>query len=443
MPSAESFASPRRDSGEAAPARAPLQFGYCGSSARLASLPTPHALTYRATFVGVPNVSGGLVVSKIEQRTDWSPEYNVKLAQIAERVGFSHALTQIRFMGGYGAEYQHESASFSQHLLAHTTKLKLIIAILPGPWNPTLAAKQLASIDHYSNGRVAVNIVSGWFKGEFQAINEPWLDHGERYRRSEEFIKVLRGIWTAPESFTFHGNFYAYNSYPLRPQPVQKPGPEIFQGGNSADARGMAARVSDLLLLNGQKTIADFRELIDDTKERAVKEGRAGQVRLGVNAFVIVRDTEEEALAVWREIVGKADTEAVQGFLQQAKNAGASTSDKKGMWANSDVNDLVQYNDGFSELMDFSAPNYMTPNSRRLIHLCSESKLIGTARQVADRILLFRSLGIDFVLTAFLHFQEEIEAFGRDVMPLVRQGEAEGRGLDVEKEIAISGHIYQ
>ncbi|SCZ89232.1 BZ3500_MvSof-1268-A1-R1_Chr1-1g01046 [Microbotryum saponariae] len=417
MPSTEAFASARGDSGEAA--RAPLQFGYW-----------------------VPNVSGGLVVSKIEQRTDWSPEYNVKLAQIAESVGFSHALTQIRFMGGYGAEFQHESASFSQHLLAHTTKLKLIIAILPGPWNPTLAAKQLASIDHYSNGRVAVNIVSGWFKGEFQAINEPWLDHGERYRRSEEFIKVLRGIWTAPESFTFHGNFYQYNNYPLRPQPIQNNGPEIFQGGNSADARGMAARVSDLLLLNGQKTIADFRELIDDTKERAVKEGRAGQVRLGVNAFVIVRETEEEALAVWREIVGKADTEAVQGFLQQAKNAGASASDKKGMWANSDVNDLVQYNDGF------------------------KSKLIGTARQVADRILLFRSLGIDFVLTAFLHFQEgeslaleslqnqsplnpialfhtEIEAFGRGVMPLVRQGESEGRGLDAEKEIAISGHIYQ
>ncbi|SGY61674.1 BQ5605_C007g04586 [Microbotryum silenes-dioicae] len=425
MPSTEAFASARGDSDEAA--RAPLQFGYW-----------------------VPNVSGGLVVSKIEQRTDWSPEYNVsdnightshvtfrsfgptgfrclspsflsssiwpqpyqvKLAQIAESVGFSHALTQIRFMGGYGAEFQHESASFSQHLLAHTTKLKLIIAILPGPWNPTLAAKQLASIDHYSNGRVAVNIVSGWFKGEFQAINEPWLDHGERYRRSEEFIKVLRGIWTAPESFN--------NNYPLRPQPIQKNGPEIFQGGNSADARGMAARVSDLLLLNGQKTIADIRELIDDTKERAVKEGRAGQVRLGINAFVIVRETEEEALAVWREIVGKADTEAVQGFLQQAMNAGASASDKKGMWANSDVNDLVQYNDGF------------------------KSKLIGTARQVADRILLFRSLGIDFVLTAFLHFQEEIEAFGRGVMPLVRQGESEGRGLDAEKEIAISGHIYQ
>ena len=56
----------------------------------------------------VPNVSGGLVVSKIPQRTDWSLEYNVKLAQIAEEVGFDYALSQIRFIGSYGAEYQHE-----------------------------------------------------------------------------------------------------------------------------------------------------------------------------------------------------------------------------------------------------------------------------------------------------------------------------------------------
>ncbi|ORY48837.1 methanesulfonate monooxygenase [Leucosporidium creatinivorum] len=366
----------------------------------------------------VPNVSGGLVVSKIPQRTDWTPEYNVKLAQIAEEAGYSHALTQIRFMGGYGAEYQHESVTFSQHLLAHTKKLKVIAAILPGPWNPTLAAKQIASIDHYSGGRIAVNVVSGWFKTEFTAINQPWLEHAERYRRSEEFIKVLRGIWTAPESFTFHGNFYQYNQYPLRPQPLQKPGPEIFQGGNSADARGMAARVSDLLLLNGQKTIADFQELIEDTKRRAIEEGREGAVRFGVNAFVIVRDTEEEALAVWRDIVGQADTEAVAGFQKEVKQAGASAGDGKGMWAKSGIEDLVQYNDGF------------------------KSKLIGTPRQVADRILLFRSLGIDFVLTAFLHFQEEVEQFGKQVLPLVREGEREGRGLDAEHEISISGHIY-
>jgi dimethylsulfone monooxygenase len=72
----------------------------------------------------VPNVSGGLVISKIPQRTSWDAEYNRKLAQIAEQSGFDYALTQIRFTAGYGAEYQHESVAFSHALLAATTRLK-------------------------------------------------------------------------------------------------------------------------------------------------------------------------------------------------------------------------------------------------------------------------------------------------------------------------------
>jgi alkanesulfonate monooxygenase SsuD/methylene tetrahydromethanopterin reductase-like flavin-dependent oxidoreductase (luciferase family) len=144
----------------------------------------------------VPNVSGGLVVSNIEQRTDWSYDYNVRLAQAAERSGFEYALTQIRFTAGYGAENQHESVSFSHALLAKTEKLKVIAAILPGPWKPVLAAKQLATIDYLTQGRIAINVVSGWFRGEFDAIGEPWPEHDERYVRSEEFIRTLKGIWT-------------------------------------------------------------------------------------------------------------------------------------------------------------------------------------------------------------------------------------------------------
>ena len=79
----------------------------------------------------VPNVSGGLVVSDIEQRTDWSYDYNVRLAQTAEKAGFDYALTQIRFTAGYNAENQHESVSFSHGILAKTERLKVIAAILP------------------------------------------------------------------------------------------------------------------------------------------------------------------------------------------------------------------------------------------------------------------------------------------------------------------------
>ncbi|MGY5778442.1 dimethylsulfone monooxygenase SfnG [Rhizobium sp. LEGMi135b] len=339
----------------------------------------------------VPNVSGGLVISNIEQRTSWTIDYNRKLAQIAEASGFDYALSQIRFTAGYGAEFQHESVSFSHALLESTTKLKVIAAILPGPWNPALAAKQIATINHLTNGRVAVNVVSGWFRGEFAAIGEHWLDHDERYRRSEEFIRALRGIWTE-DSFTFRGDFYRFTDYSLKPKPID-PQPEIFQGGSSRAARDMASRVSDWYFTNGN-TPEEIAKQVDDIQSKAKTNGH--HVRIGVNAFAIVRETEEEAKAVLAEIIEKANPDAVKAFGHEVKNAGKASPEGEGNWAKSSFDDLVQYNDGF------------------------RSNLIGTPQQVAERIIALKQAGADLILLGFLHFQEEVEYFGKHVIPLVR-----------------------
>jgi FMNH2-dependent dimethyl sulfone monooxygenase len=343
----------------------------------------------------VPNVSGGLVISNIEQRTSWDFDYNIKLARIAEQAGFDYALSQIRFTAGYGAEYQHEPVSFSHALLAATEKLKVIAAILPGPWTPAVAAKQIATINHLSNGRVAVNIVSGWFRGEFAAIGEPWLDHDERYRRSEEFIRALRGIWTQ-DAFTFKGFFYHFDNYSLKPKPIE-PLPEIFQGGSSRAARDMASRVSDWYFTNGN-TPDEIAKQVDDIQAKAAKNGH--KVRVGVNAFSIARDTEAEAKAVLAEIIQKANPEAVNAFAHEVKNAGKASPEGQGNWAKSTFEDLVQYNDGF------------------------RSNLIGTPHRVAERILALKDAGASLILLGFLHFQEEIEHFGKQVIPLVRELEA-------------------
>ena len=344
----------------------------------------------------VPNVSGGLVVSNIEQRTSWDIDYNRKLAQIAEKAGFEYALSQIRFTAGYGAEFQHESVSFSHALLAATTKLKVIAAILPGPWNPVLAAKQLATIDILTQGRIAVNIVSGWFRGEFTAIGEHWLDHEERYRRSKEFIEALKGIWTQ-DNFTYRGDFYRFSNYSLKPKPLQQPHPEIFQGGSSRAARDMAASVSDWYFTNGN-TVEGIKAQVDDIRAKAAANHHS--VKIGVNAFVIARDTEEEAKAVLAEIIAKANPEAVNAFGHEVKNAGAASPEREGNWAKSTFEDLVQYNDGF------------------------KTNLIGTPQQIAERIVELKAVGVDLILSGFLHFQEEVAYFGEKVLPLVRELEA-------------------
>ncbi|MCM2462718.1 dimethyl sulfone monooxygenase SfnG, partial [Pseudomonas sp. CG7] len=314
----------------------------------------------------VPNVSGGLVVSKIEQRTDWGIDYNRKLAQIAEAAGFDYALSQVRFTAGYGAEYQHESVAFSHALLAATTRLKVIAAVLPGPWTPSVLAKQIATIDHLTGGRVAVNVVSGWFKGEFTAIGEPWLEHDERYRRSEEFITALKGIWTT-DNFTLRGDFYRFHDYTLKPKPLQQH-PEIFQGGSSRAARDMAARVSDWYFTNGN-TVEGVKAQIDDLQAKAAANHH--KVKVGVNAFVIARDTEEEARAVLAQIIDQADPEAVNAFGDAAKQAGKSSPEGEGNWAKSSFEDLVQYNDGF------------------------KTNLIGTPQQIAERIVALKAVGVE------------------------------------------------
>jgi FMNH2-dependent dimethyl sulfone monooxygenase len=354
----------------------------------------------------VPNVSGGLVTSTIEQRTDWSYEYNRTLAQLAEKAGFEYALSQVRYTASYGAEYQHESTSFSLALLLATERLKVIAAVHPGLWQPGVLAKWLATADHITNGRVAVNVVSGWFKDEFRQLGEPWLEHDERYRRSGEFIQALKKIWTEDEA-NLAGDFYRIRDFSLKPKPLSWPGrphPEIFQGGNSSAARVNGGLYSDWYFSNG-KSFEGVSEQLADLKRIADGAGRTGGPKFGLNGFVIVRDTEKEAQDTLREIIAKAHVEAVEGFGAAVKQAGQSTADKKGMWADSSFEVLVQYNDGF------------------------RTNLIGTAEQVAERIIAYRKLGVDLILTGFLHYHEEVEAFGRDVIPLVRELEVEN-GLD-------------
>ena len=345
----------------------------------------------------VPNVSGGLVVSTLPQDTGWDAKSNVRYARIAEQNGFALALAQTRWFASYGADHQLEAFTIASHLLSNTEKLHLITASHPGLWHPAVVAKLQATMDVISEGRTAINVVSGWFKAEFTGFGEPWLEHGERYRRAEEFIRVLKGMWNE-EAFDLPGDFYQINQAPMLPKPQHQV--PVFQGGNSTDARKMAGRVSDVLFMNGNSN-AGFSEIMDDARAEARNVGRDEQeLQFGANGFVIVRDTEQEAVETLRAIVSHANVDAVEGFRDAVKEAGQSTGDKKGMWADSSFEDLVQYNDGF------------------------KTGLIGTPEQVADRIIELKQLGVNLILCGFLHYDWELEAFGKRVIPLVREREA-------------------
>jgi FMNH2-dependent dimethyl sulfone monooxygenase len=340
----------------------------------------------------MPLGSGGFVISNVPQRTDWTLHYNAALAREAEDLGFEYGLAPARFIASHGWELQQEAITCTAVLSAQTKRLKLISAIHTGFWHPAMIAKVGATIDVYSKGRFAINILTGWFKDEFRAFGEPWLEHDERYRRSEEFIQVLKGLWTR-DRFTFKGDFYSINDAWLKPRPISQPYPEIFQGGNSKAARRMAAKYSDWYFLNGT-TVEGARQQIEEVRALARAEGRA--VKFGLNGFVIQRPTEREALDQLEAIIAGADPEIVQAFAEQVKQAGASTAEKIGMWADSNHANLVQPNDGF------------------------KTRLFGPPALIAERIRAYEAIGVDMILCAFLNFTDELPAFGREVIPLLK-----------------------
>jgi FMNH2-dependent dimethyl sulfone monooxygenase len=151
--------------------------------------------------------------------------------------------------------------------------------------------------------------------------------------------------------------------------------------------------------MNGN-SLEGVRAQVSEIRDAATKLGR--RVRFGLNAFIIARDTEAEAKAVLADIVKHADVEAVHGFGDAAKQAGKASPEGEGNWAKSSFEDLVQYNDGF------------------------RTGLIGTPEQIAERIVEYKAAGVDLVLSGFLHFHEEVEYFGKRVLPLVRELESKG-----------------
>ncbi len=141
--------------------------------------------------------------------------------------------------------------------------------------------------------------------------------------------------------------------------------------------------------------VEGIRQQVADIQLKAAANQH--QVKIGVNGFVIARDSEKQAQQVLQEIVEQANPDAVKGFAHEAKNAGNASPEGEGNWAKSTLEDLVQYNDGF------------------------KTNLIGTPQQIAERIIALKNAGVSLMLLGFLHFQEEVEFFGREVMPRVRE----------------------
>jgi probable F420-dependent oxidoreductase len=148
-------------------------------------------------------------------------------------------------------------------------KLGTAVAVLPIR-NPLLNARQLATIDRYSGGRVLCGVGVGWLKEEADAMGMPWTERG---RRTDEHIELLRAVWTAPgQHVEFQGEFWTVPPMDPEPRPVQRPIP-ILVGGHSRTAIDRAARLGDGWITANMST-ARLADLLADLRDAAVRHGR-------------------------------------------------------------------------------------------------------------------------------------------------------------------------
>ena len=293
-------------------------------------------------------------------------------------------------------------------LIGVTQKLKFLVALRPGLLQPALAARIASTLDRFSNGRVAFNLVAGGDKDELEG-DGLFQDSDERYETASEFVDLWKEILEASyekKLVNFDGKYYKTKNAKLLYPPVQRPHPPLFFGGSSQKAHELAAQKVDLYITWGETPKA-VKAKIEDVKEKALKYGRT--LKFGIRLHVIVRDTEEEAWSAAEKLISKLDDEKInasQTALQKLDSEGQRlmTALTNGGKARS------------REELEIS-PNLWAGIG--LVRGGCATALVGSAEIVAQRIQEYVDLGIDtFVFSGYPHLEESFR-FAELVFPLL------------------------
>lgn len=207
--------------------------------------------------VFLPIASGGWVVSDNAPPVDGSFELNKRSAILAEEIGMDFVLTMMKWRG-FGGPSNHWGTSLESMMLMSalsqvTSKLKLWCTVHTLLFNPAVAAKMVATLDHASNGRAGMNIVSGSYHDEFEQMGM-WradLDHDQRYELAGEWIECVRRLWTEP-TVDFNGSYFKLTDCVSDPKPVSKPGPTLICAGISDVGLRLTAQHADVAFVFGK-----------------------------------------------------------------------------------------------------------------------------------------------------------------------------------------------
>ncbi|MEC8959807.1 MAG: LLM class flavin-dependent oxidoreductase, partial [Chloroflexota bacterium] len=279
----------------------------------------------------------------------------------------------------------------------------------PGFVAPTLAARQAATLDQLTGGRIALHIISGGSDVE-QRRDGDWIDHDARYRRSDEFMDVLRRVWTETSPFDYEGEFYRFEQNLSEVRTHQKPHVPLYFGGASDVAKEVGAKRADVYALWGEP-LESIRRQIGDIRQRAARYNR--DIRFSVSVRPILGDTEGEA---W---------ERARGILDRVKSSVGSTIGPG--------KPARLQSEGSRRLLEFAAKGDVhdkrlwMPIAATTGAAGSTTCLVGTAEQVADSLLAYHQAGASaFIIRGFDPLQDTID-WGKELIPRVREAAALAR----------------
>lgn len=281
-----------------------------------------------------------------------------------------------------------------------TSKIHFLLAHRPGFVAPTLAARKLATLEHLLDGRLAVHIISGGSDAD-QRKDGDYLDHDQRYARSEEFIEVLKRTWTADKPFDFHGEHYRVEQAFAAIRPQQKPHIPVYFGGSSEAALKVAGKQADVFMLWGEP-LAQAAETIAAVREQARLNGR--EVEFSLSFRPILGRTEEEAWAKAEAI--RATAGARLGEAGFPKGKPQSVGAQRLLRA-------VEQGDRVDERL-------WTGIAKLVGGGHNSTALVGTPEQVADALLAYYDLGVRSILIRGFDPLNDAVEYGRELIPLTR-----------------------
>jgi alkanesulfonate monooxygenase len=339
------------------------------------------------------------------------PGYIQRFARAHEEGGFD------RILVAWGSTSP-DALLVASHAAAATGRIGFMVAHRPGFIAPTLAARQFATFDHLSGGRAAVHVISGGSSAE-QRRDGDFLDHAERYGRSEEYVSVLKRLWTSTAPFDHQGRHYRFEGGFSEVKPLQQPHIPVYFGGSSDVAIEIAGRIADIYAFWGE-TLDQARETIARVRASVAQAGRdPAAIRFSMSFRPVLAATEEAAWARADRIIAR-----IRELRADAVGAGGRKPESIGSKR------LLEAAEG-GRVRD---SRLWTEVAAAVGAGANTTALVGTPEQVAESLADYHALGVDtFLIRGFDPLEDAVQ-YGAELLPAARA--AVGRRGAVEAAAA-------